>query len=755
MATLANRIQAMASSLRTQLHPRRLVPTLTAGAVIGLLEVVLVASFAAVIFGGRGAVNLPDAIGFNLFAAVVVMTVIALGSSLPGMVGSLQDSTAVLLALLSVSITTARSLELGYTPEQTLALSQTFLTVVAAIVVASALTGVFFLLLGTFKLGHLVRFVPYPVIGGFLAGTGWLLFKGGIGVLASRSLTLAEIEIFARPGMVLRWVPGLVFALVLLLLVRQFRHFLTIPAALVAGAVLFYLVLWATGTSVDVAETRGFLLGPFPPGGTLFDPALGEAFSYADWGAIFGQTLNILAVLLVGVLALLINATGIELIADQDTDVNRELRAAGLANMAAAGGGGIVGFQALSLTALARRTGATTRLVGLVAAAVCLLALAFGAQALSLFPRPVLGGLVVFLGLAFLVEWVVEARSKLLRRDYAVILLILVAVAFLGFLPGVVVGLLLAAMLFVVDYSRIDVVKAEMGGSLYRSKVDREPDHLEVLRSEGDRIHVVTLQGIVFFGTAHSLLQRIRGRAQDPVLPRLEFLVMDFRRVATMDSSAVLAFVKVQHLAESRDFTQVLTGLSDAVRRQLEQGGFEVAGPRVRTFAELDRGVEWCEDRVLEAEGAAPPKRRRPLAALVRKGFGESVDPAKLMEYLEPLEVEAGQELIRQGDSSDDLYFLETGRLTAQLMSPDGEAVRIQTMGPGTVVGEVSLYGGTARTASVVSDTPSKLHRLTRASLETMERRDPELASALHRLFARLMASRLADSQQTIRALLD
>jgi SulP family sulfate permease len=754
MARSATRVEAMAASLRTQLHPRRLLPTLTAGMVIGLLEVVLVASFAAVIFGGRGGVNLPDAIGFNLFAAVVVMTVIAVGSSLPGMVGSLQDSTAVLLALLSVSIATARSLELGYTVEQTEALSQTFLTVVAAIVLASGLTGVFFLLLGTFKLGHLVRFVPYPVIGGFLAGTGWLLVKGGIGVLASRSLTLSEIDIFTRPGMVLRWLPGLVFAVVLLLLVRQFRHFLTIPATLVVGAVLFYVVLWATGTSVAAAETRGFLLGPFPPG-ALFDPALGEAFSYADWGAILGQILNILAVLLVGVLALLINATGIELIADRDTDVNRELRVAGLANMVSAGGGGIVGFQALSLTALARRTGATTRLVGLVAAAVCLLALAFGAEALSLFPRPVLGGLVVFLGLAFLVEWVVEARSKLLRRDYAVVLLILVAVAFLGFLPGIVVGLLLAAMLFVVDYSRIDVVKDEIRGSQYRSKVDREPDHLGILRSAGDRIHVVTLQGIVFFGTAHSLLQRIRSRAQDTELPRLEFLVMDFRRVSTLDSSAVLAFAKVRLLAESRDFTMVLTGISDAVRRQLEQGGFEVAEPRVRTFAELDRGVEWCEDRLLEVEAAPVPERRRPLAALLRRGLGDSVDPGRLTEYLEPVEVEAGRELIRQGDSSDDLYFLESGRLTAQLMSPEGEAVRIQTMGPGAVVGEVSLYGGTARTASVVSETPSKLHRLTKANLDDMERRDPELAAALHRVFARLLASRLADAQRTVRALLD
>jgi sulfate permease, SulP family len=158
---------------------------------------------------------------------------------------------------------------------------------------------------------------------------------------------------------------------------------------------------------------------------------------------------------------------------------------------------------------------------------------------------------------------------------------------------------------------------------------------------------------------------------------------------------------------------------------------------------------------VLEAAAVSVRKRRQPLAALLRRGLGESVDPGRLIEYLEPLEVEAEGELIRQGDSSDDLYFLEAGRLTAQFVSPDGEAVRIQTMGPGTVVGEVSLYGGTARTASVVSETPSKLHRLTRASLEEMERRDPELAAALHRQFARLLATRLADAQQTVRALLE
>jgi sulfate permease, SulP family len=745
-----------ASWLRTELQPRRLIPTLTAGVVIGILEVVLASSFAALIFGGRGSVHLPEAIGFSLFGATAVLLVIAFFSSLPGMVGSLQDTTAAILALLATSITAKLALDLGYTEQQVTTLSSTFLTVVTAVIVASALTGISFLVLGSFKLGRLVRFVPYSVIGGFLAGTGWLLVKGGIGVLTQRSLTLASIDVFGRPAVLLRWLPGVLFAAVLLGLVRRFRHFLTIPAVLIAGVAAFYVVLGATGTTVDAAEARGWLLGPFPPGGGLFDPVLAEAFTYADWGAILGQSPSILTLVLVAVLALLINATGIELVANRETDVNRELQVAGLATVIGSAGGGIVGFQALTLTALARRTGTTSRLVGVVAASVCLAALAFGARALSLFPRPVLGGLVVFLGLSFLVEWVLEARSKVLRRDYVVILLILLSVAVLGFLQGVVVGLLLATMLFVVDYSRIDVVKDDISGSVYRSKVEREPEHLEILRREGDRIHVLALQGIVFFGTANSLLDRIRGRAEDPSALGLQFLVVDFRRVFSLDSSAVLAFLKTHQLAVSRGFTLILTGLSGPVRHQLVQGGLDIDGlPEVRLFPELDRGVEWCEDRLLEDRVEPQPEPAERLPALLRDGLGGSVDPERLMRYLEVQEIDAGYELIRQGDSSDDLFFLESGRLTAQLRRPDGEAVRLQTMGPGTLVGEVSLYQGTARTASVVSEAPSRLRRLTREGLADMERDDPELAAALHRLIARLLASRLADTQSTVRALLE
>ncbi|MDQ4006457.1 MAG: SulP family inorganic anion transporter, partial [Actinomycetota bacterium] len=335
--------QPTATSLREEVRPSSLIPTLTAGLVIGVLEVVLATSFAALVFRGDAAAHLPDAIGLSLFAGMTVLVVVAFGSSLPGVVGSVQDVTAVILGLITGAITIQ-------TPG---ALHFTFLTLVAVIIVSTLLTGVFLVVLGRLKLGNLVRFVPYPVVGGFLAGTGWLLFKGGIGILAGRALTMQALHRFFRPDPLLKWVPGLLFAAGLLLVLRRFRHFLIIPGAVILGVTAFYVVLFATGKNTLTAKIHGFLLGPFPYGENLWEPTTFDALTKADWGMVLGQWVGILAVPLVAVLALLLNASGVELIRGKDIELNRDLRAAGWANVAASAVGGIPGFQTLSLTALA------------------------------------------------------------------------------------------------------------------------------------------------------------------------------------------------------------------------------------------------------------------------------------------------------------------------------------------------------------------------------------------------------------------
>ena len=93
-----------------------------------------------------------------------------------------------------------------------------FATVAVVLVLTTLAAGLLFLFLGVFRLTGLVRFLPYPVIGGFLAGTGWLLLIGGIGMMAGRSPSQAGLgDLLATPTL-LRWLPGVLAGALILFL---------------------------------------------------------------------------------------------------------------------------------------------------------------------------------------------------------------------------------------------------------------------------------------------------------------------------------------------------------------------------------------------------------------------------------------------------------------------------------------------------------------------------------------------------------
>lgn len=739
---MARGARAVTGRLDDDRRAARLGSSITSGVVIGVGEIAVAASFAALIFSGPLAVHARAGIGLALFAAFATMAVTALWGTLPGVVGTTQESTVAILAVMAASIATML-------PPSS---DEAFFTVVAAIALTSIATGAAFILLGRLKLGQLVRFVPYPVVGGFLAGTGWLLVKGGAGVVTDIPLTLANVGAYWRADTIERWLPAAAFVLPVALIAFTFKRLWMVPLGSVAATGIFYAVVYAVGGSAGEAERAGWLLGPLESGGLwrLWTP---QAITDADWSVVLGQAANIATLIVVGIVSLLLNASGIELIARRDLDINHELRVAGAANVASGVGGGIVGFQSLSLTAFAFRSGAPSRLVGGVATAVTGFALLAGAPLFVLIPRLVLGGLLMVLGVNFLVEWVLVARRRLPPAEYLVVIVILLVIAAFGFLQGVGVGLVAALLLFVVNYSRTDVVRRAGSGVHRRSKVDRVPAHREALRDHGGKTFLLELQGFVFFGTANAVLERIRRRLQDPELEPLRFLVLDFRRVTGIDASAALTFTKVRRLARSEGYAVVLSGITDRVRRVLGHGVMpKDAGI---PFSDLDRALQWCEDRLLESAGQLAGGSVDTLPDLLRAHLGSAAKAARLMGYLERVEVPAGHELLSQGEATDDVYFIERGQLTVMLKRNEGDAVRLRTLGPGTVVGELSVYAGGVRTAAVIAEHPSVLYRLTHDALASIERRDSRLASALHRLFARLLAERLADTLGTVDSLLD
>jgi len=704
---------------------------LASGVVIGAVEVVLAVSFAALVFGGYLASFLSRGIGLYLVASAATLAILAWRAGARGVVGSVQDAAAAVLAV--IATTTALD-AFG-------SLDRAFLTVVAATVVVTVTTGIVFALLGAFRLGNLVRYVPYPVVGGFLAGTGWLLFKGGIGVAASVQPYLRTIGDLLRREDLMRWIPALAFGVVLLVVSRMVKRPLVIPAIIGLGLVLFAAGVLVTGSSLDEVRDGLWLLGPFPTGEIWEPRTVLDALTDADWSAVLGQVAGIATAVFVAVIAALFNVSGIELIRHTDLDSNRELRDAGVVNVVSGAFGGIPGYHALSLTALAYQMGVNARVAGLVAALVPLTAVVFGASLIELIPRMIVGGALVFVGLGFIVDWVWDKRRSLPLSEYLVVIAILAVIITRGLLPGVAAGLVLAVVLFAVNYSRLEQVREEALGDTYRSNVDRPPGERDALRSLGERVQILRVEGFVFFGTSSGLLERVRKRVE---AGELRYLVIDLRRVTGMDSSAAMSFRKIAQLAEANAFELVLTDVPQAVRGRLERGGVVTIDGVVRFEPDLDRGLERCEDGLLGRVGTGVG-RSEALAGL----------PERLWDRFEQRDLPEGAVLITQGASPDDVWVLESGRLRIEMRSSHGTQVRLSTVLPGVMVGEIALYTGAPRTADVVAETPSVVLRLGRDEIDRLEAEEPALAVSLHRWFATTLAHRLTDRMRAFDTLLD
>jgi SulP family sulfate permease len=709
----------------------RLPSSIAAGVIIGVVEVILVISFATLVFGGRIVGHLADGIGVYLVAAVPTLAILAWRAGPRGVVGSVQDATAAVFAI--VAATTALS---AFGSPQ-----RAFLTVIAATLVVTVLCGVVFLLLGTLRRGNVIRFVPYPVVGGLLAGIGWLLLKGGIAITSGVQPTLHTVgDLLGREPLV-RWGPALAFGVLMLLAVRVLKRPLVIPAALAAGVAAFVIVMLLTGSSLEEARQGKWLLGPFRSA-RLWEPWTLRAITGADWWTVLEQGLGIVAAVFVAAIAALFNIGETERILGRDLDTNEELRDAGSLNFVSGALGGIPGYHALGFASLANRMNVDARTAGLVAAAVLLASVLFGASLIAVIPRVIVGGVLAFLGATFLVEWVWDRRRSLPTIEYIVALLILAGVIAHGFLPGVVLGLVLAVVLFAISYSRVELVREAPFGDAYRSNVDRPPAERAALRTVGALVQVLRVHGFVFFGSADNLLERIRRRVE---AGPFRFLLIDLQRVSGVDSSAVASFVKVVALAQAGGFDLVFTGASEPVRKQLARGGVAELSGVVAFEPDLDRGLQRAEDALLEETN---------LDSDAAAGPGDALDamPPSLRSHLESVALDEGAVLIRQDDPPEDVFVLESGRLRAETHTSDGRGMRLRTMLPGVVVGEVAMYAGTARTADVVAEIPSVVLRLSRRSIERIAVEDPALAAALHRWLATTLAERLDDTLRSVDA---
>ncbi len=735
--------------------PSRLIPAVSSGFVIALLVVILELSFASLIFSGPLASFAPSAAGLTLFGGFAMCLVVALFSSFPPSVCLPQDAPAAVMASVAAGIAAATLADAG-----TANPAQAQATVAAAMGLSTVATAAAFLILGRFGLGNLMRYMPYPVVGGFMAGIGWLLVQGSVGITTGVSLGFATLPQLLTVDKLLRLLPAVLLTLALLSAMRRWNSPFVLPGtlALALGAFGLYLVL--TGQTRADAAQAGLLLGGMPEGSMLWPVFTPADLALIRWDALWPQVPQLCTIPLVAAISFLLNASGMETAAKSDLDLRREMYVNAAANLVGGAGGSHAGYTALSLSLLGPKTGSSSRLVGLSCALFIGAATFLGASVLGLFPRFILGGMVLFLGVATLLDWALDVRRQVGLVEYGLILSILCAIGFFGFLTGVGFGLVMATVIFVIKYSHLPVVRQDTDATALSSTRSRSVPDRHILRERGKGIRVLRITGYLFFGSANVLSRTVSGHLAPQTGAPPSHLVLDFAEVDGFDSSAVNCFLRLLQRCAAAGCEVVFAAAPRGLEEQMRRSSPQDAGA-ARFLPDLDRALEWCEDAVLARHEPHPDDK------VLETLFERSVDDMmlhleagerfealleRLHGHLERRAAKAGEVILTQGEVPQGVWLLISGQ--ADELARDGRedaVVRLRGLGPGDVAGTTHPERALPAPASLVAVADCALGFLSAGALRGLEATDPATALAFYSLFTPLVEARVAESAQAQR----
>jgi sulfate permease, SulP family len=717
----------------------RVLNDVLGGTAASVLTVTFGLSYSLLIFAGPLSPYLGYGVGTTFITSAILAAVLALGSSLPFAVGAPDTSTAAMTGILASSLVERMAIHDPGAP----VLGAVLITLAAA----SILTGLVLCGFGLTRMGRAIRYVPYPVVGGFLGATGCLILLGAMRVITGQQLRLTTLGGFASPLTLYEIAAACAMALMLYLTWHRSRTPFGLPIILIAGTIAAHIAFFTFGISTHDAQQLGWTFQP-PQHIAFTLPWTSEAIAHYPWFALPDLAGNLIAVTFVTASTTLFNTTGIEVAAHREANLERELNVTGIANMLSGALGGYPGCVSVSRSVLNFSAGGRGRLSGLTTAAISASMLVFAPALLGYMPKFVLGGLLIYLGADTLHKWIVQSRRRLSRTEYVSLLAIIVIILQWGFVAGILIGVVIGCATFALSASRINSIKFAFDGSEYRSSLDRSRDDQAVLSAHGGKIQGLNLQSYLFFGSANRLYQHVKT-----LLARhreCRYLIFDFKLVTGVDSSAAFSFAQIKRTAQERGIKLVLVHLPVAVERALRSSEF--ISPEVLIMPELDHALERCENELIaQHQGCA--REEASLRDWFTQILGDPDDAYKLIRCCKRIEVESGQIVVSAGEAASSMHFILDGRVSVMVAADNGGTTRVRSLGRYTTIGEMGLVSQAPRSATIQAEVASVLYALTAQQFEAIKRDHPALGQKLLTYFVSVMAERLTFANRMIAVL--
>ncbi|MEN9360574.1 MAG: hypothetical protein RL095_2109 [Verrucomicrobiota bacterium] len=615
------------------------------------------------------------------------------------------------------------------------------------------------LLYGFLGGGRLIKYIPYPVVSGYLSGVGALIILSQVPKLLGAPKDLKLGAALLQPG---SWQgPALLVSLVTILGVL-FGPRLTrkMPATILglAAGMLAYFVLsfWAP----ELRRMNPLVIGKIDLSlGCLLPDIPGlwqqlRGLSLHDWQDLVMPALMLSVLLSIDTLK---TCVVVDALTRSRHDSNRELIGQGAGNLCSAILGGMPGAGTMGATMVNLNSGGHTRRSGVCEGFFVLAALLLCPSLLAWLPLAALAGILV-VGACRMIDW----KSFLLLRqrgtilDFCVIAAVIAVAVGWNLIAAAGAGLALAILLFIREQIRGSVIRRKLTGRQFSSKQQRLPAEQAILEAHGNQVRILELQGSLFFGTTDQLRSEV---ADD--LRECRYLILDLRRVQSVDYTAAHLMEQLEGQLKERSGWLIFSRLPESLpngrdlRAYFDQIGVLDSSRHVLRFDSLDDSMRWVEDRILESEACFLTGREPPLDLAEAELFRE-LDPehlAALAACAQEREFAGGENIFAAGNQGDELYIVRSGVVRIVLPLEKGHH-NLASFGRGSFFGEMAfLDRGAARSADAVAALPCSLWVISRARFDEVSRLHPAVGVRVFARLARTISLRLRRADQELRAL--
>lgn len=633
-------------------------------------------------------------------------------------------------------------------------------SVVLMLTLMGLICGLLQVAFGAVGLGRLIKYMPYPVVSGYLSGVGLIIILSQIPKLLGLPKEASLWAGLVSPSS-WQW-QGVIVGLVTVTVMAAAPRFTkAVPAAILALAagVLAYFALGLADPGLYTLAGNSLVVGPL--GGS--DASFGDAIA-GRWKAIGSLDYALLGKLLIpaATLAVLLSIDTLKTCVVLDAltrsrhDSNRELIGQGLGNLASAFVGGVPGAGQMGATLVNMSSGAQTRLSGLIEGALALVAFLILGTFIAWVPISALAGILIVIGVRMFDRTSLHLlRSRATILDFAVIVAVVVVALTVSLIAASGVGIALAIVLFIREQIRGSIVRGKAYGNQIHSKRVRLPDEMAILESRGDQTAIFELQGSLFFGTTDQLYTSL-----EPELKTRTYIILDMRRVQSVDFTAVHMLEQIEAILHERGATLIFSHLPEQLpsgqdmRQYFDQVGLIKSERHVRMFSELDEALEWVEERLIEEQHLErmleKPLELREIDVFL--GRKEST-LAALEACMEKRTYKAGEKIFSQGDTGDELFLIRRGAVRIVLPLGNKQSHHLATFGRGDFFGEMAFLDPDPRSADALAFSDVDLFVLSRKRFDTLAEEHKRLAIGLVLSVARVLSTRLRYANAELRAL--